>query len=215
MPANNMSILFNNGSTVNINMNKVLKHVKSKQGIEAAKRFENNSLQANYWDPKDEELKTRLAEDSLRRYIDKVFEKLDVYSRAAINAQIRVSVSAKIQDAKDKISHLGLKNLGDLANKIMENAMERDKHLEIANNIYEEARKQGHDKLNSEQKAAVEMEYKQANAYNKKRMDYAEKRLKAVKENKKILEQSGPEAMAAFIYLHGVPYTGENFVEQD
>jgi len=215
MPANNMSVLFNNGNTININMNKVLKHVKSKQGIEAARRFENNSLLANYWDPKDEELKTRLAEDSLRRYIDRVFEKLDVYSRAAINAQIRVSVNAKIQDAKDKISHLGLKNLGEIANKIIESAMERDKHLDMVKIIHEEARRQGLTKLNSEQKAAVEMEYKQANAYNRKRMDYAEKRLNAVKENERILEESGPEAKAAFIYLYGEPYTGKESVEQD
>lgn len=197
--------------TVYINANKVAKHVKSKQGIEAAKRYEENLRHIDYWHPQyAKEIQTE-SYNALLKFVSAVFtSKLNPYEQTALAEQIRFDIHTKIKGMLDTLDGIDLYNVGKAGDEVLKCAMERDKHLETVEGILNEAKRSGQKSLNSEQKKAAEIEMKKAVAFDERRIEYANARVEAIHRNEAIVAKKGPDAVKAFAYLYGMPASPSN-----
>ncbi len=211
MAITGVSVRPETASTVYLNMNKIMKHVKSKPGLEAAKRYEDNLRLIDYWHPKDAMAVKEAANESLEKVVNNLFSKLSAYERTAIVAQIKFEIASKIRNAMKILNETGLYNVGQAGDGVLQCAMERDKQLDIVKAIYREARDKGQTKLNTEQQKAVELAKKQAEAYDKRRCDFVEAKRDAIAENERVVREKGPEVLKAYKYLFEMP---ESFVRK-
>lgn len=207
MPLNSMPISVRPEpvQTVYLNMNKVNKLAKSKQGLEAGRRFEENLRLIDFWHPQDAKFIKDEALQSLQGYINAVFTNLNPYEKSALVEQIRYTYTAKMNSMINALDGVEFFNVGKAGDEVLKCAMERDRHIDTIEGILNEVRIKGQKNLNQEQLKAVELEYKQALAYDRRRLDYVAAGAEARKKNLEIAESKGPEVLAAYHYLYDQP----------
>lgn len=189
--------------TIYLNMNKIMKQVKSKHGIEGARRYEENVRLADFWHPKDVAAVKKAADNTLINYINKMFDGLSEYEKVTIVQQIQYNVLQKLNQAIKKLDNKKFYNVGKAGDEVLKCAMERDRHLDIVEGVLNEVKARGQKTLNSEQKRVVEQEMKAAQAFEEKRKEYAIAREDANEKNYEIAEGFGPDVYKAYVYLHG------------
>ena len=144
--------------TIYINANKIAKQVKSKQGVEAARRYEENLRHIDYWHPQYAKTIQTESYSALLKFISAVFkEKLNNYEQSALAEQIRFDVHTKIDNMINTLNGIDLYDVGKAGDEVLKCAMERDRHLEIIEGILNEAKRCGQKTLNSEQTKTAEM----------------------------------------------------------
>lgn len=192
--------------TVYIKANKIAKSVKSKQGIEAAKRYEENMRHIDYWHPQDAKVIQTESYNALLKFVSVMFaNKLNDIEQTAVAEQIRYEIHTKINNMLKTLDGIDLYNVGIAGDEVLKCAMERDKHLDIVEGILNEAKRRGQKTLNAEQTKTAEIEMKKAIAFDERRKDYVAARLEAIERNKEIVAKKGDAAVKAFDYLYGMP----------
>ena len=208
MPMNVMSIKVRPEmpQQVYLNINKINKHVNSKHGLEAAKRYEENMGHIDYWHPQYAPLIRDEAINSLNKYISAVFKnKLTPIEQSAVSQQIVYNVNTKIKSKIDALDGISFYNVGKAGDEVLKCAMERDRHLNNVEAVLNEARRNGQKVLNREQTKYAEGEYKQAAAYENRRVEYVGARLEAMKKNEQIASEKGSKVLEAYHYLYDAP----------
>ncbi len=188
---------------IRLDMKKIIKHAQSRQGVEGARRFEEKLKCIDYWHPQYAKEIRDDADKSLYGYINAVFgEKLSVYERDALFAQIRTPVIEKINSMIQAMDGVELFNVGVAGDEVIKCAIERDNHLTVIDGILNEAKRNGQTKLTPEQARSVKIEFKKAYAYDEKRRENAQTRIEANNKNREIATSLGPDVYKAYCYLY-------------
>ncbi len=193
------------GPVITVNKNKIEKHLLSKHGKEAMKRYEDNLRLIDFWHRENDDIVIYEASDSLERMVNTLFSKVSDIEKYGIIKAIKEKITRKMDNAMAVLNNMAFYNVGLAGDEVLRCAMERDKHLERVEAILDEAKSKGQTKLDYKQEKKIRREMFKAEEYDLKRIEYANALTQARKVNEERAAEKGPEVLAAYKYLYDMP----------
>ena len=169
-----------------------------KQGRKMLEQYRNNMRLVNMWQPQDIGASAEYAKSALENLSQHAVA--DPRKRAYILRMVVDIVHTEIYNAMKSLEGLSFYEVGDISNKVLKYAMERDEYIAQAEKILKEASEIDTPIMKKFQKQEYKRLMKFADASDNKRINYAKARNLALEHNRMVAEQAGKGKEYEYLY---------------